>query len=95
MLAAVKMIVAAGIAVGTLIASIMEAAHPLLVACFWVAFAVGALAAEAVRARRQRSIRSLPRRAGARERSAPSGDAPASMKAAHGAWSGQKQVPAT
>jgi hypothetical protein len=65
MFAAVKVIVAAGIACGTLIVSIAEAAHPRFVACFWVAFAIGAIAAEAVRARRRRSIRSLGRKVGA------------------------------
>ncbi len=64
MFAAVKMIVAAAIACGTLIASFVEAAHPRFVACFWVAFAVGAIVAEVVRARRRRSIRSLGRKVG-------------------------------
>ena len=62
MFAAVKVIVAAVIACGTLIVSIVEAAHPQYVACFWVAFAFGAIAAEAVRARRRRSIRWLARK---------------------------------
>ena len=64
MFAAVKFILALGIACGTLIATIAEAAHPLLVACFWVAFACGAIAAEGVRAHRKRTIRSLARGVG-------------------------------
>ncbi|HWM64971.1 MAG: hypothetical protein QOI59_336 [Gammaproteobacteria bacterium] len=57
MLAAVKIILAAVLACGTLIASFLETTHPQWVACFWVAFAVGVIAAEAMRARRRRSIR--------------------------------------
>jgi hypothetical protein len=64
MFAAVKFILALGIACGTLIATIAEAAHPLLVACFWVAFACGAIAAEGVRAHRKRTVRSLVRGVG-------------------------------
>ena len=64
MFAAVKVILAVGIACGTLIATIAQATHPELVACFWVAFACGAIAAEGVRAHRQRSIRSLGRGVG-------------------------------
>jgi hypothetical protein len=81
MFAAVKMIVAAGIACGTLIVSIIEAAHPQYVACFWLAFAVGAIASEVVSARRRRSIRWLARKAGARGqmRQAPSALLPRSF----------------
>jgi hypothetical protein len=64
MFAAVKFILALGITCGTLITTIAEAAHPALVACFWVAFACGAIAAEGVRAHRQRTVRSLVREVG-------------------------------
>ena len=64
MFAAVKFILTLGIACGTLIATIAEAAHPRFVACFWVAFACGAIAAEVVRAHRQRTVRSQVREVG-------------------------------
>jgi alpha/beta superfamily hydrolase len=81
MFAAVKMIVAAGIACGTLIVSFVEAAHPQYVACFWLAFAFGAIVAEVVRARRRRSIRWVARKVGARGqmRQAPSALLPGSF----------------
>jgi zinc transporter ZupT len=59
MLAAVKIILAAALACGTLIASFVETTHPQFVAVFWVAFGAGVIAAEAMRARRRRSIRWL------------------------------------
>jgi hypothetical protein len=62
MFAAVKFIVAAGLAGVTLIASIVETPYPRFVACFWLAFTLGAIAAELIRARRQRSIRWLARK---------------------------------
>jgi hydroxyethylthiazole kinase-like sugar kinase family protein len=57
MFAAFKVIIAAGVACGTLIASIVEIPYPRFAACFWAAFTLGAIAAELIRARRQRSIR--------------------------------------
>jgi hypothetical protein len=66
MFAAVKIILTLVITCGSLIAVIAESTHPQFVACVYVAFAVGVIAAEAVRARRQRSVRWLPRRAGVR-----------------------------
>lgn len=65
MFAAVKIILAVVIACGSLIAAIVESTHPGFVTCFWVAFAVGALAAEVWRARRQRTVRTPARWAGA------------------------------
>jgi hypothetical protein len=62
MFAAVKVIIAAGVACGTLIASIVETPYPRFAACFWVAFTLGAIGAELIRARRQRSIRWLARK---------------------------------
>ena len=67
MFAAVKVIVAIGIACGTLVASIVGTPYPRLAVCFWVAFALGALASEWLRTRRRRSVRYL-RRAGTRGR---------------------------
>jgi hypothetical protein len=62
MFAAVKIILPLVIACGSLTVVIMESTHPGFVACFCVAFAVGAIAGEVVRARRQRIVRSVPRR---------------------------------
>ena len=59
MFAAVKVIVAIGIAFGTMVASIVETPYPRFASCFWVAFGLGAVAAEWVRARRRRSVRYL------------------------------------
>jgi len=59
MFAAVKVIIAACVALGTLIASIVETPYPRFAACFWEAFTLGAIAAELFRARRQRRIRWL------------------------------------
>jgi hypothetical protein len=64
MFAAVKIVLGLVIACGSLIAVFVESTHPGFVACFCVAFAVGAIAGEIVRARRRRSVRSLARRAG-------------------------------
>ena len=64
MFAAVKIILALVIACGSLIALIVESTHPGFVSCFCLAFAVGAIASEVVRARRRRSVRWLSRRAG-------------------------------
>jgi hypothetical protein len=64
MFAAVKIIFALVITCGSLVAALVESTHPQFVACFYVAFAVGAIAAEVVRARRQRTVRWLTRRAG-------------------------------
>jgi hypothetical protein len=63
MFAAVKVIVAIGIAFATMIASIVETPYPRFVTCFWVAFGVGVIAAEWMRARRRRSVRYLTRKA--------------------------------
>jgi zinc transporter ZupT len=63
MFAAVKMIVAMGLALGAMIASIVETPYPRFAACFWVAFAVGVMLAESMHARRQRSVRYLTRKA--------------------------------
>ena len=57
MFAAVKIGLAFLIACGSLIAVIVESAHPGFVACFCVAFAVGAIAGEVVRGRRRRIVR--------------------------------------
>jgi hypothetical protein len=65
MFAAVKIILALVIACGSLIAVIVESTHPGFVTCFCVAFAVGAIVGEVVRARRRRSVRSLGRLVGA------------------------------
>ena len=65
MFAAVKVIVAIGIACGTLVASIVGTPYPRFAVCFWLAFALGALASEWLRARRRRSVRYL-RKAGTR-----------------------------
>ena len=62
MFAAVKIILPLVFACGSLIAVIVESAHPGFVACFCVAFAVGAIAGEVVRSRSRRIVRSLPRR---------------------------------
>jgi hypothetical protein len=63
MFAAVKIVL--GLAIGgSLIAVFVESTHPGFVACFCVAFGVGAIAGEIVRARRRRSVRWLARRAG-------------------------------
>jgi hypothetical protein len=62
MFAAVKVIIATAVACGTLIASIVETPYPRFAACFWVAFTVGAIGAELLRARRQRSVRLLARK---------------------------------
>ena len=64
MFAAVKIILALVIACGSLIAVIVESSHPGFVTCLCVAFAVGAIAGEVVRARRRRSVRSLGRSVG-------------------------------
>jgi hypothetical protein len=67
MYAGIKIILALVIAGGSLIAVIVESAHPGFVTCFCVAFAVGAIAGEVVRFRRGRTlrpkIRPLPSRA--------------------------------
>ena len=65
MFAAVKVIVAIGIACGALVASIVETPYPRFAVCFWLAFGLGAIAAEWLRARRRRSVRYL-RKAAAR-----------------------------
>jgi hypothetical protein len=65
MFAAVKVILALVIACGSLIAVMVESAHPGFVACFCVAFAVGAIAGEVVRIRRAQTVRTR------RERRAP------------------------
>ena len=62
MFAAVKVILAVAVGCGTLIASIVETPYPRFAACFWGAFLLGAIAAELIRAHRQRSIRWLARR---------------------------------
>lgn len=61
MFAAAKIVFALLIAGGSMIAAILESTHPAFVACFCMAFAVGAIAAEAARARRRRMVRSLAR----------------------------------
>jgi hypothetical protein len=63
MFAAVKAIVAIGIAFATMVASIVETPYPRFVTCFWVAFGIGVIAAEWMRARRHRSVRYLTRKA--------------------------------
>ena len=63
MFAAVKVIVAIGIAFATMIASIVETPYPRFAACFWVAFGIGVIAAEWIQARRRRSVRYLTRKA--------------------------------
>ena len=62
MFAAIKFIVAAGIASGTMIASIVETPYPRFASCFWVAFLLGALIAERTRARRGLRVRYLSKR---------------------------------
>ncbi|MDB6107603.1 MAG: hypothetical protein JWO52_7602 [Gammaproteobacteria bacterium] len=67
MFAGVKIVLALVIAGGSLIAVIVESAHPGFVTCFCVAFVVGAIAGEVVRSYRRRTarpkIRRLPSRA--------------------------------
>jgi hypothetical protein len=63
MFAAVKLIVAIGIGFATMIASIVETPYPRFATCFWVAFSIGVIAAEWMRARRLRSVRYLSRKA--------------------------------
>jgi hypothetical protein len=62
MFAAVKVIVAIGIACGTMIASIIETPYPRFAFCFWVAFGFGVCVAEWTRSRRQRRVRYLSSR---------------------------------
>jgi hypothetical protein len=63
MFAAVKIV--SGLLIGgSLIAAFVESTHPGFVACFCLAFGVGAIAGEIVRARSRRSVRSMARRAG-------------------------------
>jgi hypothetical protein len=64
MFAAVKIIVAFLVACGSVIAVIVESTHPGFVTCLCVAFAVGVIAGEVVKARRRRAVRWLGRRAG-------------------------------
>jgi hypothetical protein len=59
MFAAVKVIVAIGIAFGTMVASIFETPYPRFATCFCLAFGVGVIGAEWLRARRRRSVRYL------------------------------------
>lgn len=54
MFAAVKIVLAVGIACASLMAAIVESAHPGFVTCFCAAFAVGAIASEVMRVRRRR-----------------------------------------
>jgi len=61
MFAAVKLIVAIGLACGTLVASVVGTPYPRLAICFWVAFGLGALGAEWQRARRRHIIRYVRR----------------------------------
>jgi hypothetical protein len=61
MFAAVKIILPILIALGSVIALIVESTHPEFVTCLCVAFAAGAIAGEIVRARRRRSVRWLAR----------------------------------
>jgi hypothetical protein len=70
MFAAVKVIIAIGIAFATMIASIVETPYPRFATCFWVAFGIGVIAAEWMRARRLRSVRYLTRKAQERTRPA-------------------------
>jgi hypothetical protein len=63
MFAAIKLILAIGIASGTMIASIVETPYPRFASCFWVAFLLGALMAERTRARRGLRVRYLSSRA--------------------------------
>jgi len=64
MFAAVKIIVALVVACGSVIAVVAESTHPGFVTCFCVAFAVGVIAGEVVKARRRRAVRWPGRRAG-------------------------------
>jgi len=64
MFAAVKIILPILIALGSVIAVIVESTHPGFVTCLCVAFAAGAIAGEIMRARRRRSVRWLARGAG-------------------------------
>jgi hypothetical protein len=65
MFAAVKIILPILIALGSMIAVIVESTHPGFVTCLCASFAAGAVAGEIVRARRRRSVRWLARGAGA------------------------------
>ena len=64
MFAAVKIILPILIALGSVIAVIVESTHPRFVTLLCVAFAAGAIAGEIVRAHRRRSVRWLARGAG-------------------------------
>ena len=64
MFAAVKIILPILIALGSMIALIVESTHPGFVTCLCVAFAAGVIAGEIMRARRRRSVRWLARGAG-------------------------------
>lgn len=59
MFAAFKVVAAVVIACASVIAAIVESAHPTLFCCLFVAFILGAIAAEGLRAYRRRTIRSL------------------------------------
>jgi hypothetical protein len=63
MFAVVKVVVALGIAFATMVASIVETPYPRFATCFWVAFSIGVIAAEWMRARRLRSVRYVTRKA--------------------------------
>jgi hypothetical protein len=61
MLASDKIIVGLVVMGAFWIAALVESAYPGFLACFGAAFVVGAIAAEVVRARRRRTIRSMVR----------------------------------
>lgn len=67
MFAALKIVGVLVIACGSAIAAIVESTHPAFCACFCMACALGAIAAEALRVRRRRSVRWSARRANFRE----------------------------
>ena len=71
MFAAVKILLALVVGCGSMIALIVESTHPRFVACIFVAFAVGVIIGESVRARRNQTVRYLARRAGVPGPAAP------------------------
>ena len=61
MFAAFKVIVTFLVACVSVVAAIVESGHPLLFGCACVAFVAGLIGAEALRAYRNRTVRSVSR----------------------------------
>ena len=59
MFAVFKLVATLVLAMGSVIAAIVESRHPLLFSCLVLAFVCGASAAEALRAHRNRTVRSV------------------------------------